>query len=93
MRMQILNWKDFEKNTLKGIFDLELASAEFTILLRGATYHEKGDSIWVGMPAKPYKTKGGADAWANIVDWPSSAAKCAFLNAVQEKVREYLARG
>jgi hypothetical protein len=50
---RILDFKPFEKNTLRAFFSLELASG---LILRGCTLHTKNGKFWVGLPAKPYTT-------------------------------------
>jgi hypothetical protein len=47
----ILNFKAFEKYSLKGFFDIELASG---MILAGCTLHESQRKFWVGLPARPY---------------------------------------
>ncbi len=73
--MRAVNFKKFEKNTLRGFFDLELPSR---MIIRGCTLHQKGDRQWVGMPGKPIKAKDGTDTWANVVDFADKEAKYRF---------------
>lgn len=63
---RILGFKPFEKNTLRGFFDIELASG---LILRGCTLHTKTGKFWVGLPAKPYEGIDGGRNWAAIVDF------------------------
>jgi hypothetical protein len=63
---RILGFKPFEKNTLRGFFDIELASG---LILRGCTLHEKNGRRWDGLPAKPYTANDGGQTWAAIVDF------------------------
>lgn len=62
----IRNLKPLRKNTLAGFFDVELPSG---LVLCGCTLHEKGDSRWVGLPARPYTDSSGKQTWAKIVDF------------------------
>lgn len=48
--MKATNFKEYEKGTLKGFFELELDS--------GMTYHTKEGKRWVGFPSKPYEADG-----------------------------------
>jgi hypothetical protein len=68
---RILCFKPFEKNTLRGFFDIELASG---LILRGCMLHEKNGRRWVGLPAKPY----GAQSWAAIVDFRDKRTAARF---------------
>jgi hypothetical protein len=72
---RILGFKPFEKNTLRGFFDIELASG---LILRGCTLHEKNGRRWVGLPAKPYGTDTGAQSWAAIVDFRDKRTAARF---------------
>jgi hypothetical protein len=62
----IRNFKPYEKNTLKGFFDLRLASG---MILCGCTLHEKNNRFWIGLPAKPYTTDSGSQTWAKLIDF------------------------
>ncbi|TPV99127.1 MAG: hypothetical protein USCAAHI_01433 [Beijerinckiaceae bacterium] len=63
---KILNFKKLQKNTLHGIFDLELPFAG--MILRGCCLHEKEGKRWIGWNAKPYEKQDGTKSWENIVD-------------------------
>lgn len=62
----IRNFKPFEKNTLKGFFDVRLASG---MILCGCTLHEKNNRFWIGLPAKPYTTDSGSQSWVKLIDF------------------------
>jgi hypothetical protein len=70
---KIFNFKAIDKNTLKGVFDLELAWGG--VVLRGCCLHEKDDKRWVGWPAKPYEKQDGSKSWSNIVDFVDNKSK------------------
>jgi hypothetical protein len=72
---RILGFKPFEKNTLRGFFDIELASG---LILRGCTLHEKNERRWVGLPAKPYTGNDGGQTWAAIVDFRDKRTAARF---------------
>ena len=72
---RILDLKQFEKNTLRAFFSLELASG---LILRGCTLHTKNGKFWVGLPAKPYTTDTGAQSWAAIVDFRDKRTAARF---------------
>lgn len=54
--MRASNWRPLERGTLRGFFDLRLPSG---LTIRECTYHEKGDSRWVGLPGRPQIDAGG----------------------------------
>jgi len=60
---KITNVRRVNKNTLKAVCDL--IAGEFTI--KGLTYHEKGNSHWVGFPGREYLKPDGTKAFANII--------------------------
>jgi len=51
---KITNFKKYEKNTLRGFFDLRCGP----LTIRGFTYHEKNGKSWAGMPATPQVKRG-----------------------------------
>lgn len=54
--MKVLGWQKYEKNTLKGFFELSLDSG---LNVRGMSYHSKEDGKrWVSFPSKPYEDNG-----------------------------------
>jgi hypothetical protein len=63
---RILGFKPVEKNTLRGLFDIEPASG---LILRGCCLHHNNGCWWVGLPAKPYAANDGEQNWAAIVDF------------------------
>jgi len=68
------NFRRFEKNTLKGFFDLELPSG---LVLCGCSLHFR-ERLWVGFPGRPYKYQDGNETWAKIVDFSSKEARDRF---------------
>ena len=72
---RILDFKPFEKNTLRAFFALELASG---LILRGCTLHTKNGKYWIGLPAKPYTTDTGAQSWAAIIDFRDKQTAARF---------------
>jgi len=75
IKVNVLAFKPFAKNTLCGFADLELPAMGLKII--GATLHQKADSRWVGLPGRPYQD-GGEQKWAAILDFTSKAARDAF---------------
>ena len=65
MAIEILNFKPFSKNTLRGFVDLKMSQVGLEV--RGCTYHEKNDKRWIGLPAREYKGEDGKTTWANIL--------------------------
>lgn len=70
-----VNFKPLEKNTLRAIFDLVLASG---LILRGCSLHEKNGRLWVGMPGCSYLAVDGTQSWANVVDFCDSQHRDRF---------------
>jgi hypothetical protein len=71
----VLNFKAFEKNSLKGFFDLEMPSG---LILRGCQLHESHWKRSVGVPARPYEAADGTQSWARIVDFRDRRASVRF---------------
>ncbi len=89
---EVLEFKPCVKNTLRAFFTLALPSG---LVLKGCTYHVKGDSRWIGLPAREY-LKAGAKAWQPIVDFTTDAARKRFQTtalAALDRHREQTAVG
>jgi hypothetical protein len=64
MSWKILDFKPIGKNTLEAKFNLEASP----MIIKGFTYHKKGDSRWINPPATAY-TDGKGDTKYNPVCW------------------------
>jgi hypothetical protein len=71
----VLTARRVERNTLKGFVDLRLASG---LVLRGCSVHLSRGRWWVGMPARPFKSADGADAWSPVVDFADTRSRRRF---------------
>jgi hypothetical protein len=81
---RVLAFKPFEKNTLRGFFDLELPSG---MILAGCTLHEKDNKYWVGLPAKPYMAADGSQSWVKIIDFRDAKTRARFQEEVTPLAR------
>lgn len=70
-----LNVRRLDRNTLKGTFDLQLASG---LLLRGCMLHLSHRHWWIGLPSRPHTSAAGAQTWTPIIDFRDRAAKDRF---------------
>ena len=53
--MIISEWKSLDKNTLRGVFTVELDSG---LCISGAMLHKKGETSWCGFPGIPQYQNG-----------------------------------
>ena len=70
--IKVSNFKAFNKNTLRGFFDVEFS---FGMILKECVLCEKDSKQWIGWPAKPYDKRDGTKAWTNIVDFVDNKSK------------------
>jgi hypothetical protein len=75
----ILNFKAFEKNSLRGFFDVEPPSG---MILSGCTLHESHGKFWVALPARPYAKADGSQSWVKIVDFRDKAPGYRFQQMI-----------
>jgi hypothetical protein len=75
----ILDFKLYSKNTLRGFFDLRLASG---MILRGCMLHSKGDRFWIALPAKSYTNEAGEQAWCRIIDFSNKETRDRFQQTI-----------
>ena len=85
--VEVLDFKSYEKNTLRGFLDIMLPAIGMKII--GCTLHEKGESRWIGLPGRPYE-ENGEKKWAAILDFTDKDARAAFQKAALAAVDAYL---
>jgi hypothetical protein len=66
--MQISEWKQVEKNTLRGFFTVTLPSG---MVIHKLSLHEKNGQRWIGLPAEKYVKQGGATAYTTLIEFSS----------------------
>jgi hypothetical protein len=85
--MKILDFRKFEKNTLRGFFSAELPSG---LCVRDLTYHVKNDSRWIGYPSKPYQDSEGKTQYQNQIWFEDKDRHYKFQNQLLAALDEYL---
>jgi hypothetical protein len=75
----IRNFTAFNRNTLRGVFDLELHSG---LVICGAMLHESHGKFWVAMPGKPYAKPEGSQAWSKVLDFRDRETSDKFQRTV-----------
>jgi hypothetical protein len=65
MAVEIVNFRAYHKNTLRGFTTLLMPTLGLEI--RDVTIHEKNGSKWLGLPAKPFEKQDGTTSWIPIV--------------------------
>jgi hypothetical protein len=89
MRVEILEWKSFEKNTLRGFVTAQMPSG---VIFRGLMVHMKGDVRWISFPSREYTDKtSGARRYAPFVDFTSREKQTHFCGLVLGALDVYLA--
>jgi hypothetical protein len=68
-------WRPYEKNTLRGFFDLTLP---WGLIIRGLTLHVRNDSRWVGMPGVKYSKADGTTGYTPVLEFVDRAAADEF---------------
>ena len=81
------------RNTLRGFAEISIAEMRLTI--RDVAVHEKGESRWAALPAKPQIKDGalvkdvtGKVQYVHILDFDSREMRDAFSRAVMQAVLE-----
>jgi hypothetical protein len=86
----VSNWKPFEKNTLRGFLTLTLPSG---LILHNCTFHRKGDSRWLGLPAQRFTKPDGTTSYTPQVEFVDRAASDRFQTAALQAIDRYLGSG
>jgi hypothetical protein len=66
----IANFTKFERNSLRGFFDVELPSG---LILRGCSLHIRGSSRWLGLPSKTFTKPDGSKGFTPTVEFTDRA--------------------
>jgi gluconate kinase len=88
MQVVCKSFKRFERNTLRGFCEVELADIHLSI--KDVAVHEKNSSRWAQLPSKPMLNKDGATVkdsngkvqYAHIMDFATREQRDAFSAAV-----------
>jgi hypothetical protein len=87
MPVKIKDFRQYEKNTLKGFVTVILEPTGIEI--RDLTLHQKGDRRWLNMPAKPYQDDEGETRYSYIVFFPDKKRAEQFQEAALMALEEY----
>jgi len=63
---RILEWRPYEKNTLKGFFSVRLASG---LILHSLMLHERNDRRWIGYPSREWNSPEGTKQFSPILEF------------------------
>lgn len=67
MGIEIVNFKKYEKNSLRGFLTVRLD--QIGLEIRDIALHQRNGSRWLQLPAKPYKKPDGSQGWNYIVSF------------------------
>lgn len=84
--VEIISFKEYQKNTLQGFATVRLTNIGLEI--REITIHQKNDSQWIGMPAKPYD-KDGKTQYSYIVHFYDKDKGNVFQSEVLKALKEF----
>jgi DNA-binding cell septation regulator SpoVG len=83
----VSDWKAYEKGTLRGFLSLTLPSG---LVIHNCTLHHKGDSRWIGLPARQFTKDDGTKSFSPIIEFVSNEARNRFRDAAVEAVERHL---
>jgi len=84
--IKIVEFKERQQNTLQGFVTIQMTNIGLEI--RNITVHQKNDSRWIGMPAKPYE-KDGKTQYSYIVHFYDKEMGDKFKDAVFQALDKY----
>ncbi len=73
--LRVVNLRHVVKNTLRGFFDLQLASG---MVLVGCGLHVKRSHVWVQMPSRSFEASDGTISWVPTVDFVDRETRSRF---------------
>ena len=86
--IEISNYKEHRKNTLRGFFDVRLTNMGLEI--RGCCLHEKDGNQWIQLPSKPFEKDDDSMGWKYILDFYKSDKREAFQNMVLDALKQMI---
>ncbi len=78
--IEIVNFRKYEKNTLRGFLTIRMTNIGAEI--RDLTLHQKNGKRWVSLPAKPYEKEDGSQGWSYIIKFYDEERGKQFQDAV-----------
>jgi hypothetical protein len=72
-------WKPLTKNTLRGFFSATLPSG---MVLHNLVLHQKGESRWIGLPARGWTNEKGEKQYAQLIEFVDRPTEHRFRDAV-----------
>jgi hypothetical protein len=88
MGIEIVKFRKFEKNTLKGF--LTILMTNIGLEIRDCTVHQKDGKRWVGLPAKPYEKEDGTTAYSYVIKFVDKNKYFQFQEAFIKELSQYL---
>ena len=86
MSIQIVDFRRYEKNTLRGFLTIQLEPSGLQIA--DICLHQKNGKRWLSMPAKPYE-KDGETNWIPIVRFSDRENNDSFQEAALKAFDDY----
>ncbi len=98
MSITCLNWRLYERNTLRGFADFLLSGLQLEI--RDCAVHEKNDHRWVQFPARPQldesrevvRNSGGKIQYSLIMRFQNREMADAFNRAALAAIDQHKAK-
>lgn len=84
--MKIIQFKNFEKNTLRGFLEVELPTG---LRIRDLTLHDKNGSLWIGYPSRPYTDKDGNTKYSNTLYFEDRETNARFQREILAALKAY----
>ena len=91
MKVKVIDYKEYQSNTLQAFIDLELTEIGLTI--NGCSLHSKEGRDWVSMPQREYETKEGGKKWASILWWGSKETANDFRESALKAIEGFKVKG
>ena len=88
IKVKILQWKEYHKNSLEGYADIEVTPPG--IIIRGVRLFGKDGRQWVRYPARPVKKPDGTTVWENIISLADFGAQKRLEALIVSELKKYL---
>jgi hypothetical protein len=86
MKIQAVDFRSHQRNTLRGFCTLALGSSG--LLVHDCCLHCKGGQWWVSFPARSYEGRDGVQQWKPLLEFGDPSSKARFQEQALAALRE-----
>jgi hypothetical protein len=88
MEIKVVDFVPLGSNTMQGFVTVELV--ELGLEIPGFAIHQKGESRWVELPAKPPTNSDNNDKWIKVINFYDRRKESEFKKLILKDYDKYM---